>query len=102
MFIIVPMMLQVIARAALLVPALTDASLGSVSLAKYPYPADAHPILGWLPGLRNVYVAVTHSGATLGPLIGRLVAEEVAEGKSLNQLKPYRPDRDFSDTSYFY
>lgn len=63
---------QEIARAAALVPALQNASLGSFSVAKSPYPQDALPIIGWLPDKEGkVYVAVTHSGATLGPLLGR-------------------------------
>ena len=70
-------------------------------MAKYPYPVDAHPILGWLPGFQNVYVAVTHSGATLGPLLGRLVAEEVL-GHNQELLGPYRPNRDFSNLSHLY
>ena len=39
--------------------------------------------------------AVTHSGMTLGPLVGAMVAEEVATGVQLGQLAPYRPTRDF-------
>ena len=64
--------MQEIARAADIIPALQHASLDTFSVAKYPYPKDAQPILGWLPGKEGqVYVAVTHSGATLGPLLGR-------------------------------
>lgn len=95
------MCLQEIARAAKIIPALEYASLSSFSVAKYPYPIDAHPILGWLPGLKNVYVAVTHSGATLGPLLGRLVSEEVL-GHKQEILEPYRPTRDFGDLSHLY
>jgi hypothetical protein len=29
-------------------------------------PADGQPIVGWLPGANGLYVAVTHSGVTLG------------------------------------
>ena len=92
---------QEIARAAKIVPALEYASLSTFSVAKYPYPVDAHPIVGWLPGKKNVYVAVTHSGATLGPLLGRLVTEEVL-GNEQDMLKHYRPDRDFGDLSHLY
>lgn len=75
--------------------------MGSFSFAKYPYPPDAHPIVGWLPGLQNVYVAVTHSGATLGPYLGKLVAEEVL-GERNQVLEHYRPDRDFNNLSHLY
>ena len=69
-------------------------------MAKYPYPADAHPILGWIKE-KKVYVAVTHSGATLGPLLGRLVANEVL-GTEEDDLRHYRPDRDFSSQQHLY
>jgi glycine/D-amino acid oxidase-like deaminating enzyme len=93
---------QEVARASALVPALQNASLDSFSVAKYPYPQDALPIVGWLPGKEGkVYVAVTHSGATLGPLLGRLVAEEIM-GREQAVLRHYRPGRDFSDSSHLY
>ena len=56
-----------------------------------PMPEDGFPILGYLePGL---YSAVTHSGMTLAPLIGQLVAAEVQEQVSLRLLDDYRPTR---------
>jgi glycine/D-amino acid oxidase-like deaminating enzyme len=63
---------------------------------------DGHPIIGFLgPGL---YVAVMHSGATLGPLTGRLAAAEItgtASAEQLEQMRPYRPDRSFGpDMAY--
>jgi len=38
----------------------------------------------------GAYVAVTHSGATLGPLLGRLIAEEITTGVMPRELEPYR------------
>ena len=56
-----------------------------------PMPKDGFPILGYLePGL---YSAVTHSGMTMGPLIGQLVAAEVKERASLLILDDSRPGR---------
>jgi hypothetical protein len=37
------------------------------------------------------YVAVTHSGVTLSPLIGRLVAEELIGDSPSDLLKEFRP-----------
>lgn len=56
-----------------------------------PLPADGHPIVGALPA--NVYVSVTHSGMTLGPLLARLAAREILTGEPAAELAPYRPDR---------
>lgn len=57
-----------------------------------PVPADGLPAIGPLdvPGL---YVATMHSGATLGPLIGELVAAEVLSGANSSLLAPFRPGR---------
>jgi glycine/D-amino acid oxidase-like deaminating enzyme len=39
------------------------------------------------------YEAVTHSGVTLGPLIGRVLAREVLTGEVDALIVPFRPDR---------
>ena len=56
-----------------------------------PMPKDGFPILGYLE--KGLYSAVTHSGMTLSPLIGQLVAAEVKEQVSLSILDDYRPAR---------
>lgn len=56
-----------------------------------PMPHDGLPVVGYVqPG---VYVVVTHSGITLGPLLSQLAAGEVAENIACNLLEPYRPSR---------
>jgi glycine/D-amino acid oxidase-like deaminating enzyme len=42
--------------------------------------ADGFTIVGWLDDRRSVHAVVTHSGVTLGPLLGRLAAEEILDG----------------------
>mmetsp|Transcript_10293 Transcript_10293/g.18191 ORF Transcript_10293/g.18191 Transcript_10293/m.18191 type:complete len:232 (+) Transcript_10293:212-907(+) len=56
-----------------------------------PMPKDGFPILGYLE--EGLYSAVTHSGMTMAPLIGQLVAAEVREQVSLSILDDYRPSR---------
>jgi glycine/D-amino acid oxidase-like deaminating enzyme len=56
-------------------------------------PDDGHPILGPVPGLDGLSVAVMHSGYTLAPVVGQLASEWVrGEAPSLD-LSPYRFDR---------
>jgi glycine/D-amino acid oxidase-like deaminating enzyme len=55
--------------------------------------SDLLPAVGWLPGSRSIYVAVTHSGVTLGPLLGELIASELVDGVDEHLLQPFRPDR---------
>jgi glycine/D-amino acid oxidase-like deaminating enzyme len=56
-------------------------------------PLDELPVMGALPGLADLYVAVTHSGVTLAPIIGRLTAEEVLNTSRTEMFAPYRPER---------
>lgn len=58
-----------------------------------PMPSDGLPIVGALPGVRGVYVAVTHSGITLGPLLAQLLADQIVNGRVPDLLKPYTPAR---------
>jgi len=58
-----------------------------------PMPADGLPIVGPLPSVQGLYVMTAHSGMTLGPLLGDLVAEEVVHGRMPAMLAPYRYER---------
>lgn len=58
-----------------------------------PVPADGFPIVGSLPVTEGVYVAVTHSGITLGPLLAHLLLQEILTGQPSSLLAPYHPHR---------
>jgi glycine/D-amino acid oxidase-like deaminating enzyme len=58
-----------------------------------PIPGDAHSVAGPVPGATGLWVAVTHSGVTLGPLLGRLLAQEIAGGAPSPLLAKFRPER---------
>lgn len=78
-------------RAALRIPSGTR--VARVHIGVRPVPADGISVVGRLPGWENVCIAVTHSGVTLGPLLGRLLAVEVTTGRVDPLLAPFRPDR---------
>jgi glycine/D-amino acid oxidase-like deaminating enzyme len=63
----------------------------SVRVGMRPMPTDGHPVIGPLPTVRGAYVAVMHSGVTLAPVAGRLVAEEVVRGVEAPELRGCRP-----------
>ena len=67
--------------------------LVSVRVASRPMPADGLPIVGPVPGIHGVYLAVMHSGVSLAPVVGRLVAMEVLHGAQAEELDGVRPDR---------
>ena len=58
-----------------------------------PMPADGRSIVGQLPGCDNLFIAVTHSGITLAPVIGALLADEITGKPASPLLQKFRPDR---------
>jgi len=58
-----------------------------------PMPVDDEPVLGRVAGIAGLYVAFTHSGATLGLIAGELVADEIVTRTTHPLLDPFRPDR---------
>jgi glycine/D-amino acid oxidase-like deaminating enzyme len=80
-------------QAARFLPVLHSARIARTLLAWRSMPADRLPILGPVPGLDSLYLAVTHSGVTLASVLGPLVAEEIATGQQGRLLAPFRPGR---------
>jgi glycine/D-amino acid oxidase-like deaminating enzyme len=80
-------------RAGRVFPAARDVTLVGYRVGVRPMPVDRHTIAGRLPGLANGWVIATHSGVTLGPWLGRLIADEMVRGLSSAALAPFRPDR---------
>ena len=93
-------MMQVLQRAARLVPALAHAEVDHIVVGNAPTPFDGLPVTGFHPACPNAYILCSHSGATLAPLLGQLVAQEIAEGQSAELLQHYRPTRDFNAGSH--
>jgi glycine/D-amino acid oxidase-like deaminating enzyme len=58
-----------------------------------PIPEDGLPCVGAVPELPGYYETVTHSGVTLGPLLGRLLTREILEGEVAGLISPFRPAR---------
>lgn len=80
-----------LAAAARFLPALTGATLERVTRGRRVYPRDGLPIVGRAADGR-VHVVAAHSGVSLAPVLGRLVAGEVV-GEESELLAPYRPQR---------
>jgi glycine/D-amino acid oxidase-like deaminating enzyme len=72
-----------------LVPVLGDAHVVRCFAGLRAMPEDELPILGAVPGKPGVFVAATHSGFTLAPLIGTLMAEVMGEAEPSVPLEPY-------------
>lgn len=58
-----------------------------------PIPGDGEPVVGAVPAIDGLYMLFTHSGATLGLILGELVAEEVLTGRPSPVLDSFRLSR---------
>lgn len=84
---------ELLVRARRVVPALEGAKVEEARVGVRPMPEDGLPCVGAVAGLPGYYEAVTHSGVTLGPLLGRLLAREILSGEVDDLISPFRPDR---------
>ena len=84
---------RMLERAARAFPAARDVEVVEYRVGVRPMPADGHTIAGLVPGFANAWMIATHSGVTLGPLLGRLIADEIVRGTASATLAPFRPDR---------
>jgi glycine/D-amino acid oxidase-like deaminating enzyme len=67
--------------------------LAEVKIGIRPVPLDGMPVIGAVPGLVGAYTAIMHSGVTLGPFVGQLLASEILDGYESPLLKLFRPVR---------
>jgi glycine/D-amino acid oxidase-like deaminating enzyme len=84
---------ELLEHARRVVPALESAEVEEVRVGVRPMPEDGRSCVGAVVELPGYYEAVTHSGVTLGPLLGRLLAQEILSGEVNDLVSPFRPDR---------
>jgi len=84
---------ELLRRAQRVTGGLDRAEVTGYRVCVRPMPADGQSIVGWLPGTEGLYVAVTHSGVTLGAHLAELMASELLAGVQQPELAPYRPGR---------
>ncbi len=65
--------------------------LVSAAVGQRPMPRGGRPVVGPVPGAAGLHLAVMHSGVTLAPAVGRLVADELVHGRRAEELRPLRP-----------
>lgn len=69
------------------------ATVEGIRVGQRALPADGLTVAGPIDGASSLYAVATHSGVTLGPLLGRLVAQEVTEAAESPLLRDFRPSR---------
>ncbi|MET8327674.1 FAD-dependent oxidoreductase [Streptomyces sp. NPDC005181] len=75
------------------VPELGNCRIAQTRVVNRSIPADGFPSVGAVLSVPGYYEAVSHSGITLGPVIGRLLASEILSGKRDEMLADFRPER---------
>lgn len=66
---------------------------GRVGAGWKPIPGDGEPVAGAVPGIDGLYTLFTHSGATLGLILGELLAEQIITGVASPALKAFQIER---------
>ena len=67
--------------------------VASIGVGGKPIPGDGEPVIGAIKAIPGYYVAFSHSGATLGLIIGELLAFEIVTGTEHQMLATFRPER---------
>ena len=65
----------------------------NIRIGVRPIPIDGFPVVGDIQGYKGLFIAVMHSGVTLAPLIGQLLASEMLQLTKSPLLKSFRPSR---------
>lgn len=70
-----------------------DLAVARTTTGFRPTPEDGFPVIGRVPGLDGLYLAVMHSGVTLAPAVGLFAAQEIVERQRPDLLRPFGADR---------
>jgi glycine/D-amino acid oxidase-like deaminating enzyme len=87
---------DLVAQARRLLPSIGDVAPESARIAIRPIPGDHMSAIGPVPQVRGYYLAITHSGVTLSPFLGAVIADEVVRGRERAEVAEFRPTRFFN------
>jgi sarcosine oxidase subunit beta len=84
---------KIVQNAARKVPAVAQAQVLRVFAGVRSMPEDGLPCLGSVPSVKGFYVAVSHSGVTLSPMHGTVIADLICDGRTDQPIEPFDPTR---------
>jgi glycine/D-amino acid oxidase-like deaminating enzyme len=84
---------QVGRLAARVVPELAGAAVADVRVGHRPIPVDGLPVIGKASDVDGYYEAITHSGITLGPIVGRALTAEILNDQIDPLVSSFRASR---------
>jgi glycine/D-amino acid oxidase-like deaminating enzyme len=88
-----PLVAELVSRAQRVIDGLAHGHVIDARIGVRPYPQDGRSSVGPVSMIPGYFEAVTHSGVTLGPLLGRLLAQTIVNGQTDPLLAPFSPDR---------
>ncbi|MEA2778017.1 MAG: hypothetical protein QOF90_3423, partial [Acetobacteraceae bacterium] len=91
-----PQARDLVRRARQLLPSIGEVEAEAVRIAIRPMPGDHFSAIGPVPRISGYYLAVTHSGVTMSPFLGAVVADEIMRGQQRPELADFRPARFFN------
>jgi glycine/D-amino acid oxidase-like deaminating enzyme len=91
-----PQARDLVRRARQLLPSIGEVKAEAVRIAIRPMPGDHLSAIGPVPRISGYYLAVTHSGVTMSPFLGAVVADEIMRGQQRPELADFRPARFFN------
>jgi D-amino-acid dehydrogenase len=82
---------EVLSEALRVAPGLAAADIRDIRVGLRPYSADTMPVLGPVPGVRDIYLATGHgpTGLTLGPFSGKVVADLALGRRPTTDISPF-------------
>ena len=80
---------ELLAEASRVLQGTPELKAAQYGVGPKPVPADGEPVLGRVDDVPGLYVAFTHSGATLGLIAGELLAYEIMTGASHPMLAEF-------------
>lgn len=99
---------EILRTAVRLIPALARVRVLRAWAGVRIVPAGGYPVFGPVDGVDGLLVCVMHRGITLGPIVGKILAELASTGRTEWDLTPYtasrfadeRQDKDVQETFY--
>ncbi len=82
-----------VARVREMIAGAEAAELSHWTIGYRPVPEDGLPVIGRPSHIGGLYVATMHSGVTLAPAVGAMVAREILDGDRDPLLAPFGLDR---------
>jgi fructosyl amine oxidase (glucosone-forming) len=73
---------ELLAEASQVLSGAPQLSAATYDIGPKPVPGDGEPVLGQLGDIGGLYIAFTHSGATLALIVGELLAYEIMTGQA--------------------